>query len=91
MNIFKKIINFLRESDRWKHLVYGMLIGLGANTLYCAEYVGVGVGAALEYKDKATGGKFDWIDLAMTVLGVNIGYGIRVLVLLMFGIHPRLY
>ena len=91
MNIFKKIISFLGESNRWKHLLGGMLISLGANTWYCNEYVGIGVAAALEFKDKAHGGTFDWIDLAMTVLGANIGFAIRTLVLLAFGIHTPLY
>ena len=77
----KKIINWLFASNRLKHIGYGVLIGFGANDWYCAEYVGIGVAGALELKDYLWGGKPDWIDFTLTVVGVNIGYGIRTLVL----------
>lgn len=77
----KKIISWLRESNRSKHLAYGALVGLCANDWYCAECVGVGVAGALEFKDKQWGGKWDWIDFALTVLGVNVGFLLRWIVL----------
>ncbi len=73
----KKIIRWLGTSNRDKHLVGGVLIGLGANTPYCAAYAGVGVAAALEFKDKSWGGKWDWIDFGCTVVGVVVGHLIR--------------
>lgn len=72
------MIKWLKESDRYKHLIGGTLIGLGANSLYCAVYTGIGVASALELKDKLKGGKWDWIDWIMTTLGVAIGYTIRI-------------
>ena len=75
-----KIKGWLFESNRWKHLVGGILIGAGANDWYCAAYAGVGVAAALELKDKLWGGKPDWIDFALTVAGVAIGYTLRWLI-----------
>lgn len=77
----KKIIEWLLASNRLKHIVGGVLIGVGANDWYCAEYAGIGVAGAMELKDYLWGGKPDWIDFLLTVLGVNIGYGLRTLVL----------
>ena len=76
-----KFWKWLGESNRWKHLVCGALIGAGADSLYCAAYTGVGVAGALELKDKLWGGKPDWIDFALTVGGVTAGYGVRLLVI----------
>ena len=73
----KKIWQWLKESNRIKHLVGGVAIGLGANDWYCAEYSGIGVAASLELKDKLWGGKPDWIDFSLTVLGTAVGYGVR--------------
>ena len=77
MNIFSKILNWFKASNRWKHLIGGILIGVGANSIYCAAYTSIGVASALELKDKLWGGKFDLIDWVLTVIGVAIGYLIR--------------
>ena len=73
----KKIFNWLKNSNRYKHLVGGILIGLGADDTYCAAYAGIGVAGALELKDKLHCGKWDWIDFSCTVAGVAIGRTIR--------------
>ena len=73
----KMIFNWLKDSNRYKHLVGGMLIGLGADDTYCAAYAGIGVAGALELKDKLHGGKWDWVDFSCTVAGVAIGRTIR--------------
>lgn len=39
----KKIWQWLKDSKRLKHLLLGVGVGLGADDLYCAEYVGIGV------------------------------------------------
>lgn len=74
-------MSWLGKSNRWKHLVGGIAVGLGADDWYTAEYVGLVVGGAMEYKDYQWGGKPDWIDLLLTWVGVNIGYLIRFIVL----------
>ena len=74
----KKIIAWLNASNRWKHLAGGVAIGIGANSAYCAAYAGIGVAAAMELKDRQWGGKWDWIDLGLTVAGVAIGYAARI-------------
>lgn len=56
----------------------GFIIGLGANSTYCAAYAGVGVAVALELKDKLWGGEWDWTDFALTVGGVLVGRLIRI-------------
>lgn len=73
MNIFK----WIKQSNRYKHLIGGALVGLGSNSVYCAAYAGIGVSSALEYKDKLWGGKWDWIDWTLTIVGVAVGYAIR--------------
>ena len=47
----KKIWQWLKDSKRLKHLLLGVGVGLGADDLYCAEYVGIGVASSLEFKD----------------------------------------
>ena len=74
-------MKWLLESNRWKHLVGGLIIGAGANTVYCAAYSGIGVASALELKDKLYGNKFDWIDWSVTVFGVTAGYLLRLLII----------
>ena len=73
----KRIWQWLKDSNRLKHLLLGVGVGLGANDWYCTEYVGVGVAGSLEFKDYQCGGKPDWIDFTLTFVGVNIGYTIR--------------
>ena len=75
------MIEWLKKSNRWKHLVGGILIGVGADDLYCAAYAGIGIASALELKDKLWGGKIDWIDWSLIVVGVAIGYSGRTLIL----------
>lgn len=79
----KKIIEWIKQSNRWKHLLGGILIGLGSNDWYCAAYAGIGVATALELKDKMWGGKADIVDWGLTVGGVAIGFGVRTLVKLL--------
>lgn len=73
----KNIFSWITESNRWKHLVGGIIIGIGANDVYCAAYAGIGIASALELKDKLWGGKPDIIDWLLTVGGVAVGYAIR--------------
>ena len=80
----KKIIEWFKESNRYKHFLGGIAIGIGANSVYCAAYAGIGVASALELKDKLHGGEWDWIDWSLTVSGVAIGYLIRLAALSIF-------
>ena len=73
----KKVWEWLKESNRYKHLIGGMAIGLLSDDWYCAALSGVGIASALEYKDKAHGDSWDWIDWGLTIAGVIVGYGLR--------------
>lgn len=77
----RKLFTWLKESNRYKHLLGGIAIGAFANSLYCAAYAGIGVATALELKDKMWGGKFDFVDLSLTLAGVAIGYGVRIIII----------
>lgn len=77
----RKLFTWLKESNRYKHLLGGIAIGAFANSLYCAAYAGIGVATALELKDKLWGGKFDIVDLSLTLSGVAIGYGVRIMII----------
>ena len=77
----RKLFKWLKESDRYKHLLGGIAIGAFANSLYCAAYAGIGVATALELKDKLWGGKFDFVDLSLTLAGAAIGYGVRIMII----------
>lgn len=71
---------WLKQSSRYKHLGCGIIVGAGADNIYCAAYVGIGVASALEYKDKVWGGEWDWLDWLMTLTGTIIGFGVRLLI-----------
>lgn len=73
----KKIWDWLKQSNRYKHLVGGMAIGFISDDWYCAALSGVGIASALEYKDKAHGGSWDWVDWGLTIAGVIVGYALR--------------
>lgn len=76
----KKLVDWFKESDRWKHLLGGYAIGVGSDDVYCAIYAGGLVGCAMEYKDKAWGGDWDWIDAVLTLLGSILGFGTKIVV-----------
>lgn len=69
----KKFIDWLGMSNRWKHLIGGLIIGIFAFGWFTAMYAGVLAATALEYKDKAHGSKWDWIDFGLTIAGVCLG------------------
>ena len=69
----KKLIEWLGMSNRWKHLIGGLIIGIFSFGWFTAMYAGVLTAGALEYKDKVYGGRWDWIDFGLTVAGAMIG------------------
>lgn len=75
--MMKKVLSWLKSSNRWKHLLGGFLIGVGANDFYCACYAGAAAAGALELKDKLYGGVWDWIDFALAVGGAVVGQAMR--------------
>lgn len=74
--VFRKpeggFINWFKQSNRWKHLLYGFLVALIAGFAFTC-----GAAAGMEFKDRAWGGKWDWIDFGLTVAGAFVGAAIR--------------
>lgn len=66
-------MSWFTESNRWKHFVFAVPIGL-VFTILCV----LGVASGMEFKDKQWGGKWDWIDWIATILGGVIGQGIQI-------------
>lgn len=65
----EKIISFLKKSNRYKHLIGGLIVGLLALGVYPALYAACVAGACLELKDKLHGCLWDWIDFLLTMCG----------------------
>ena len=81
----KKLLNWLKESNRWQHLLIGVMIGLLFDNLIGTSICALLVASALEYKDKAYGGKWDWIDWSITIAPALVINGIKMLVMLWIG------
>lgn len=75
----KKLIKWLKDSDRYKHLIGGVLIGFVPCHWCDGVYASAVAGLCLEFKDKEHGGSWDWIDTAMTIAGGAIGATLRLL------------
>lgn len=72
-----KLFNWLRESNRYKHLIGGIILGM-VLTIFSA----IGAAGGLEYKDKEYGNRWDWIDFGITCLGGVIGQTLTIVILL---------
>lgn len=73
-----KYLKWLNESNRLKHLVYAIPIGLVFTILGV-----VGIATGLEFKDKEYGNKYDWLDWIATMIGGIIGQIIQVLLFIL--------
>lgn len=72
-----KFLQWFVESNRYLHFLLGIVVGLGANSLYCALYTAFGVSGALEFKDKLWGSQWDWVDWGCTFVGIMLGYAVH--------------
>ena len=61
-------MSWIKESNRPKHLLYAIPIGLIFTILAV-----IGCAFGMEFKDKEYGNKFDWLDIAATEIGAIIG------------------
>ena len=64
-----KIISFLKKSNRYKHLIGGLLVGLCALSPWAAIYSAIIAASCLELKDKLHGCPWHCIDWLCTVFG----------------------
>lgn len=74
-----KIISWIKQSNRYKHLIGGFVIGLLSLCPTSGLYATFLVALALEYKDKLWGGKFDWLDALTTMIGGIAGTFLNIL------------
>lgn len=70
--------NWIHESNRMKHFVYAVPIGFFLTILAV-----LGCAFGMEFKDKQWGGKFDWLDIAATMLGGLVGQALQAAVILL--------
>lgn len=64
-----KFILFLSQSNRYKHLIGGFIVGLCALSPYGAVYSSAVAASCLELKDKLKGYRWDWTDWSVTQFG----------------------
>ena len=64
---------WLFESNRPKHLLYAIPSAFIGTILFST-----GLAFGMEFKDKQYGGKFDWLDIAATMIGGIIGQLLQV-------------
>ena len=67
-----KFISFLKDSNRYKHLIGGLLVGLFALSSWAAIYSAIVAASCLELKDKLRGCYWDWGDWLTTIAGGGI-------------------
>ena len=67
----------LKESNRPEHLLYAIPIGLIFTILAV-----LGCAFGMEFKDKEYGNKFDWLDIAATMIGGAIGQLLQIRIIL---------
>lgn len=77
--MLNKVWGWLAASNRYKHLAGGAALGLLSPGPYAAALAVVAVASALEFKDRAWGGKWDWTDWAVTIAGGALGFAVRAL------------
>lgn len=71
-------MSWIKESNRPKHFLYAIPIGLVFTILTV-----LGCAFGMEFKDKQYGGKFDWLDIAATMIGGVIGQLIQIVLILL--------
>lgn len=70
-------MSWIKESNRPKHLLYAIPIGLIFTILAV-----IGCAFGMEFKDKEYGNKFDWLDIAATMIGGAIGQLLQIIIIL---------
>ena len=68
---------WLKESNRQKHFVYAIPIGLVFTILSV-----LGVASGMEFKDKEYSNQWDWLDWIATILGGLVGQLIQIIIIL---------
>lgn len=69
-------MSWITESNRIKHLLYAIPIGLIFTILAV-----IGCAFGMEFKDQQYGNKFDWLDIAATLIGGAVGQILQIILL----------
>lgn len=69
---------WLKESNRMQHLLYALPIGLVFTILAV-----IGCAFGMEFKDRQYGNKFDWLDIAATLIGGAIGQVLQIILIML--------
>lgn len=72
----RKVFDWLMSSHHYLHLTFSAAIAI-----CCGIVPALIVAFALEYKDKAWGGKFDFEDIGADCIGVVVGTLVRVFII----------
>jgi hypothetical protein len=79
----RKIMSWITESNRLKHLIFAIPIGF-IFTILCV----LGVASGMEFKDRQWGGKWDWMDWTATMIGGFVGQAFQVLLIYLIYTNP---
>ena len=71
-------MKWLKESNRIKHLLYAIPIGLVFTILTV-----LGCAFGMEFKDRQYGNSFDWLDVAATMIGGAIGQVLQIILIML--------
>ncbi len=71
-------MNWLKESNRNKHLIYAIPAAFIGTILFAA-----GLAFGMEFKDNLYGNKFDWLDIAATMIGGAIGQVFQIILIIL--------
>lgn len=69
---------WIKESNRIKHLKYAILPAFLFTILFAA-----GLAVGMEFKDRQYGNKFDYLDIAATLIGGLIGQVLQLLLIIL--------
>lgn len=64
-----KFILFLKTSNRYMHLLGGLIVGICALDAWPAIYAALIAASCLELKDRMHGCMWDWTDWLLTTIG----------------------